>query len=194
MCPLLLHLNSIEPSIQFTRELEEDGCLPFLGLLLSRNATSPSRLASIGRRHTQTVTLTFDSITPSLISLLLSVPNWGESFHIPPAVVRSSLKFLSTNYIASTQLPNTFSGAYSPPFRFPTFTTEAAQVFVYHGATLCGWLSDAMRRICSRANIRVAFKPMFTCRQQLIKVKDRRQLLLTWGVVFCKPILPQGHP
>ena len=36
VCPLLLHLNGIEPSIQFTRELEEDGCLPFLDLLLSK--------------------------------------------------------------------------------------------------------------------------------------------------------------
>ena len=47
-----------------------------------------------------------------------------------------------------------------------------------------------MRRICSRANIRVAFKPMFTCRQQLVKVKDRRKLLMTWGLFTVQLVHP----
>ena len=47
---LLIHLNGIEESIQFTCEMESNGCLPFLDVLMSRQLDGWIRgLAWLGR-------------------------------------------------------------------------------------------------------------------------------------------------
>ena len=48
-------------------------------------------------------------------------------------------------------------------------------------------LSDTVKRICSGANIRVAFTPTITLRQRLVHVKDSRPPSEMSGVVYCVP-------
>ena len=50
-----MKLNSVRPSIKFTMELEEDGKLPFLDVMVTRNE---DRLVTSVYRKTQTGTST----------------------------------------------------------------------------------------------------------------------------------------
>ena len=50
---LLIHLNGIEESIQFTCEMESNGCLPFLDVLMSRQPDGSIR-TSVYRKGTHT--------------------------------------------------------------------------------------------------------------------------------------------
>ena len=70
--PLVLHhINSIKPSIQFTHKIEgEDGCLPFLDILLEHCVKMDQfLLVHIGNLLTPTTTLTLCHTTPKHIRL-----------------------------------------------------------------------------------------------------------------------------
>ena len=47
------HVNSIEPSIQFTVEMESNGCLPFLDILITRDSDG-SLSTTVYRKQTHT--------------------------------------------------------------------------------------------------------------------------------------------
>ena len=50
----LTHLNSQHPNIQFTREVEVEGTLPFLNVFVKRDALSRSFTARVYRKYTHT--------------------------------------------------------------------------------------------------------------------------------------------
>ena len=59
-----LHLNSIEPTIQFTHELETDGCLLFLDTQISRHQDGSLFMKVYQKKTHMNKYLDFQSCTP----------------------------------------------------------------------------------------------------------------------------------
>ena len=82
---LLQHLNGIEESINFTVEVESEGCIPFLDVLISRQPDG-SISTSVYRKATHTDKWTSTHTTQCLTKDRLSPPSRAERSHTAPLV------------------------------------------------------------------------------------------------------------
>ena len=183
---LLGHLNSIECSIQFTVEVENDGELPFLDVNVYRKSDG-SVNTSVYRKPTHTDRyLDFSSHHPfshkravvRTLSSRASTHSSSQRDQIKETNrVTSALRLTGypRSFIQSSQSPRTV-----PPSSTPEYRACAVIPYV-HG------VSECIRRILTPLQIRVCYKPFQTFRQLLSQPKDRVPELQRSGVVYKIP-------
>ena len=189
---LLDHLNSIEPSIQFTVELENDGCLPFLDVKIER-ALDGSLSTSVFRKPTHTDQyLNFASHHP------LSHKKSVVRTPITRATTHSSSQQNKThelNRVCSVLCWNGYpKGCISSSRQSPVSLTastnnwRATAVLPYVRG-----VSECIRRVLAPLHIRVCFRPCHTLRSLLSRPKDQVPVLQRSGVVYKIPCAQCPH-
>jgi len=181
--PLVLcHINSIEPSIQFTQEIEgEDGCLPFLDILLkhcgdgSDSTSVPTHtnryldfMSHHPKAHKAAVVRTLFSRADSLSSTALSGIEERQS--ITQALRRNNYPDL---FVKKTSVAN--HSASSSEQQQPRTSIVVPYV---------RGLSETLKRILAEMNIRVVHQPHITLRRKLVHVKDPVPPEKASGVVY----------
>ena len=179
------HINSIRPSIQFTMEVEDDGKIPFLDVLVVRN--NGGIKTEVYRKPTHTDRyLHYQSYHPQ---------------HIKTGIIRTLLRrskqICSTTEAAdrerhhlfqvfrSNGYPTAFIKRAMNPKRTPTREKPRDTVTTISIPYIKG-TSERIRRCLSQVNIRVAFKSR-TVRSLLMKVKPQRSLTEHKGVIYQIP-------
>ena len=179
---LLQHLNTIESTIQFTVEVENDGKLPFLDVNICR-LPDGSFNTSVFRKPTHTDRyLDFASHHPlshkrAVVCTLTSRASTHSSQHHDKITEMS-------NIVSSLKLngyPKTFihSSRRSPavaPTSTPEWRAEAVIPYVQG-------VSECLRHVQTPLQIRVCFNPFLTFRHMLSKPKDQVPNLQQFGVV-----------
>ena len=178
------HLNSVEPSIQFTVERESNGQLPFLDLLVTRD-TDGSISTCVYRKPTHSDQyLHFSSHHPtshkrSVVRTLLSraathssslVERSREESHVHRALLSNGYTEGFIQSCRRFQRNRSPEDLENPPIRIclPYFENQ----------------SQALKRILAPYNIRVSFRPFSTLRSVLSHPKDHTPLLSQSGVVY----------
>ena len=185
---LLHHLNGIEESIKFTVEVESNGQLPFLDVLLLR-AADGSISTSVYRKGTHTDRyLDFESHHPishkrSVISTLLSTAATHSS--------DSETKKAETGHIILALKTNGYPGPLishqalrrgREPLRQDDVSWHSSVVIPYVRGIL-----EAVRRVLTPLQIRVCYRPHCTLRRILSNPKDSIPDLQKSGVVYRIP-------
>ena len=167
-----LHINSIEPTIQLTLELETDGCLPFLDTQISRHQDGSSS-TKVYRKKTHTDKyLNFQSHHPLAHKLAVVRTLFHRADTLCSSVEdqdhekKHVIRALSINGYPSGVMLRSETGkdiqAHSggdPP--------RATVVLPYVRNT-----SESIRRVLSTVNIRTCFKPHRTLSQVLVHTKN----------------------
>ena len=183
---LLQHLNGIEGSIQFTVELESDGRLPFLDVLMCRRPDG-SISTSVYRKDTHTDKyLDFSSHRPlsHKIAVVLTLCSRADTHsslassridevnHVSTAL---GLNGYSVAFVCHHSSKSTLQRPLPPRWR-------STIVLPYVRG-----LSEALRRILASMEIRVSFKPLQSIRHLVSSPKDRIPDLQRSGVVYKIP-------
>ena len=170
---LLSHLNSVEPSIQFTLEREKDRNLPFLDLNVSRGVQGNLE-TSVYRKPTHTDKyLEVDahhpichkkSVAKTLLKRADCLPSSLDSKPEERKYVSNVLKAngYTKNFLRNCQKPVTTSSTLDE--REPT--TGFAVIPYIRGVT------EAIKRILNSHNIKVAQNPFQTLGHIFAKPKD----------------------
>ena len=188
---LLIHLNSVEESIQFTCEMESNGCLPFLDVLMSRQPDGSIR-TSVYRKGTHTDRyLDYNSNHPlshkkSVASTLI---NRAHTHSSTTSSLNKEVKHVGSvlrmnGYPSQlTKDPGKASGrSQDPPTSDQTTRWKASTVIPYVRG-----VSESIRRILSPLGIRVCYKPFQTLKQTLSHPKDPVPDLQRRDVVYKIP-------
>ena len=166
------HLNGVEPSIQFTVEVESEGKLPFLDVLLQRDpdgsiSTTVYRKATHMDRY-----LDFASHHPLAHKLAVV-----KTLHSRAEAVCSTVtaKDHETKHIRQALINNGYPKGVIQHHARPANTRLAPDQSRGPGVTLLyvRGLSESIRRILTPLGVRVSFRPNTTLRQLLVKPKDR---------------------
>ena len=165
------HLNSIDPSIQFTME-ESNGQLPFLDILLSREedgsictsvhckATHTNQYMCFQSHHPgshkRAVVRTLMCRTEALLSS--GVSHSQEEKHVTQALQRNGY---SKSFMRKHTCPQPDQGS--------TCDREARSSLTL---PYFGGLSESIPRVLALLAIQVSFRPFRTLRQKLVHSKD----------------------
>ena len=181
------HLNSVDPSIQFTVEKENGGQLPFLDILLSRESDG-SISTSVYRKATHTDQyLNFQSHHPvahkrAVVRTLMcraeglsssAVSRVAEEKHVVEALQRNGYP---KGFIHKQTRPRTDQASQKDN------ETRANLTLPYISG-----LSESIRRILSPLSIQVSFRPLKTLKQVLVHPKDPVPASRRKGVVYSIP-------
>ena len=166
----LAHLNSLKPTIQFTMELETQGHLPFLDACLQRHSDG-SLVTSVYRKPTHTDRyLQYDSHHPTHVKRGVVRCLFERAQSI--AQGRESQK--EEKHLKEVLGHNGYPARFIRNSTRPTRRVEEQESPV---ATISipyvAGLSEDIRRIAWRHNIRTTFRTQGTLRQTLTKVKDQ---------------------
>ena len=178
------HLNRQNTYIQFTREVEENGKLPFLDCLVSRDDNSLR--TTVYRKPTHTDRLLDESSYN---------PTSHKATTIRTLTRRAQLVCNTTDSLSDENkyLNRVFSkNNYNEDFiqrntHRPTTTTEAndnATPTTTATIPYIKGISENISRILQPFNIRVAHKPITTLRQLLTNVKDPNEPRNRQGAVY----------
>ena len=170
-----IHLNQLNHHIQFTRELEKEGKIPFLDCLISRHnnmlrttvyrkPTNTDRLldqssynpTSHKATTIKTLTRRAQLVCDSADSLKHETKHLKHMFH-------------KNNYSEKFFYTNTYRP--SEPKDNPVETASVPKAYI--SLPYVRGTSETISRILQPHNIRVAHRPISTLRQILTKVKDR---------------------
>ena len=180
------HLNSIEPSIQFTVEMESNGCLPFLDILITRDSDG-SLSTAVYRKQTHTDQyLQFSSHHPSSHKLSVCRSLFSRALTHSSSLVQQveeeSLIFqaLQKNgypiiFIKRCQRQSTLKT--KPPNTSDQKTTRITIPYVQGQ-------SESIKRILSPLGIETTFRSQNTLRKILSRPKDTIPIIKKSGVVY----------
>ena len=183
----LEHLNSVEPSIRFTVEVESDGQLPFLDVLL-RHDPDGSILTSVYRKPTHTDRyLDFSSHHPLAhkIAVVRTLHTRAESINSSVLGKDEETKHLR-QALTSNGYPKAVIHRHSMQSNSRTVDRGDALGPVVTLPYVWG-VSEAVRRILTPLGVKVSFRPHTTLRHLLMRPKDRVAERELTGVVYQVP-------
>ena len=181
------HLNSIEPSIQFTYEIEQNNQLPFLDILLNRQDDG-SILTSVFRKSTHTDRyLHFDSHHPQSHkqSVVRTLFSRAESLSSCPSL-KSIEELHVSKALQDNGYPERFIHSSRLPRPRPISPAETEGLTTLTLPYLKG-PSEPIRRVLEPLNVRTFFRPTRTLRQILCHPKDPVPDHQQAGVVYKIP-------
>ena len=196
---LLHHLNGVRPT-KFTVEQEEDGTLPILDTLLRRREDG-SLGVSVYRKPTHTDRyLHFESHHPTHVKRgvvrclhdrarrVISMHDnlQTEVDHLARVLKQNGY---SVNFIHNASVPPTQETA---DVSSPEEKQEKGPLVVI---PYVAGMSEEIRRVCRKFNIRVVFKSGRTLRSMLTKVKDTLPSCKTiqYGILYPLQLQPSLH-
>ena len=178
------HLNEQNADIQFTKEIEENGKLPFLDCLISRH--SDVLRTTVYRKPTHTDRLLDESSynpTSHKATTIKTLTRRAQLVCVTPDSLRDENRYLervfhknnyNTDFIRrNIYRPTVFDATNMNP------TPVTTVIIPYIKGT-----SETISRILQPYNIRVAHKPTTTLRHLLTKVKDRDEPNNRQGAVY----------
>ena len=182
------HLNSIEPTIKFTIEMEQEGSLPFLDTRVTRNGDG-SLTTTVFRKKTHSDRyLDFDSHHPlahkvavarTLLTRADRICGSAPDRDVEKRRITEALN--SNGYPTALVKKNWHPTPHStPPPELDTPKAVVVIPYVKH-------LSESIRRILSPLKIRTCFRPHRTLRQALVNLKDRVPFQQKAGVIYRIP-------
>ena len=188
---LLDHLNSVRPSIKFTMELEKDGKLPFLDCSLQRGEDG-MLTSTVYRKPTHTDRyLHYTSHHPvhvkrgvvrSLYDRARRVTNMESDLGREEDHLH---RVFSNNGYPEAIIRAGSEG--SPGRREEEVRDEQGDKPLVVTIPYVSGLSEDIRRVCRRFNIKTAFKSGMTLRAQLSRVKDKLPTSMSSCVVYSIP-------
>ena len=178
-------LNSVHPTIQFTREDEQGGELPFLDVLV-RRGDDGSLHTRVYRKATNTLQiLSFHSNHPAthkrscVKTLFRRVDTHCSS---------REAKKVETRYLWSQFTANGYPATFiRKTLRHRPLSSTPPQPQLWHSLPYMGNVSEAAARILQPFGIGVAHKPASTMRSQVSHVKDRVPLAEQTNVIYQVP-------
>ena len=186
------HLNSIEPSIQFTVETENNGQLAFLDINISRHSDGSLSTSVYCKKthtdqylqfsshhsssHKQSVGRTLFSRASTHSSSLVQLPE--EESHIYEALKSNGYP---KNFIRRCKNKET-SKKQRPPLSITNIFDQDRTTIVT--IPYIQGQSEAIKRILSPLGILTVFRPLTTLRKILSKPKDKIPALTKSGVLY----------
>ena len=172
---LVDHLNGVEPSIQFTVEMESEGKLPFLDVLLQRDPDG-SIATTVYRKSTHTdryLAIDFASHHPLAhkIAVVWTLHNRAEAISslIPD---RDKETWHLRQALITIGYPKGVVQRYSTPTSTRPVDLQAARGPEVTLPFVCS-VSEAIRRILTPLGVKVSYRPNVTLWQRLVRPKDR---------------------
>ena len=185
---LLSHLNSLRPSIKFTVEREEDGSLAFLDCNLHR-ADENKISVSVYRKPTHTDKyLHYESHHPMHVKrgVVKSLYDRARRVVTTDAGLESEKGHLN-RVLLSNGYPQSFININSKERIVNARDQEEDSAPPMVVIPYVSGLSEDIRRVCSRYDIRVVFRSGLTLRSQLSNLKDKLPIQMRSGVVYNVP-------
>lgn len=190
----LLHINSLRPSIQFTMELEQDGRLPFLDVLVIRSTDSVACSTSIYRKPTHTdLYLNYKSnhhprIKTGIIKCLTHrAQEVCTPCHLPKELDHLKSVFSNNGYPSNTvnsvikSMTTHSSPTSTTQIQQSQPSTDKPKILVL---PFVDGLYRQIERICKPLDIQPVFTSRRTLRSVLMNVKQRPTENKMRGVVY----------
>ena len=185
------HLNSIEPSIQFTVEIEENGRLPFLDVLVIRNDDG-TLCSSVYRTHTDQY-LQYSSHHPSSHKQSVARTLFTRaSTHSSSLVQQADEETRIIKALRNNGYPNAFimdcrkkvQQKRPIPSLLSNSTITDSPPPIRVTIPYVQGQSEAIRRIIRSLDIQVIFRPLTTLRKMISRPKDPTSIFSQTGVVY----------
>ena len=188
------HINSICPSIQFTVELENEGTLPFLDILLERRKDGSLDI-QVYRKPTHTDrSLHFRSHHPSHMKrgLVWCLFDRAQKVTLDDINLSKERKHLH-KVLNANRYPKCFIRRATALARNSSRREQDREPKVTITISYVVGVSEEISRICNDFNIRVPFRTAKTIRSELTRVKDSLPLEKQSMVVYLIPYHVDRH-
>ena len=183
---LMKHLNSIEPAIQFTHELEVEGKLPMLDTLTTRRPSGRLEF-SVYRKPTHTDQyLQFDSNQPlqHKLGVVRTLRHRCESLCSTEEAKLHELEHLRRVLSVSGYTKSAWDTASRPKPPSPPPDPDAIKKKGHISLPYVGPMSNSIARVIRKAGVAVHMRPYNTIRSQLVHPKDKVEPSDKAGVVY----------
>ena len=178
------HLNEQNADIQFTKEIEENGKLPFLDCLVSRD--NNELRATVYRKPTHTDRLLDESSynpTSHKATTIKTLTRRAQLVCDTPDSLRDENKYLERVFIKNNYNADFIRRNIYRPTEADATNQNPTHVTTVTIPYIKG-TSETISRILQPYNIRVAHKPTTTLRHLLTNVKDRDEPNNRQGIVY----------
>ena len=183
----LQHVNSQQPTIRFTMEIEKDNNIPFLDTSVSRD--SNGLLASVYRKPTHTDHyLAYDSHHPQPVKRGIVKCLYDRAKHLTakPSAISEEKKHLSSVFV-SNGYPSSFVRKLTKTAR-PTANKEPTQEFKSTAVLpYIKGVAEVLRRCLQQQGVCTVFKSDTTLKSYLVRPKDTLERTKQDGVVYKIP-------
>ena len=183
----LQYLNSQQPTVRFTMEIEKDNTIPSLVTSVSRDSDG-LLTTSVYRKPTHTDQYqAYDSQHPKLVKRGIGMCLYDRAKHLitKPSVISEEKKHLSSALV-SNGYPSSFVQKLTkttrpPANKEPTQEFKSSAVLPYIKG-----VSEVLRRCLQQQGVRTVFKSDTTLRSHLVRPKDVLEPTKQDGVVYSK--------